>query len=319
MSSFFLYKSTNATFLSAIIIISQEVIVYLSNNMLNAERRELLVPDHLGAKKLRAISYLEWGNQDAFPVICVHGLTRNAHDFDFLASKLAEKYRVICIDVMGRGRSEYASSISYYRYDQYVLDLQQLVKVLDIDAFHYVGTSMGGIMGMMFASSYPNKIAKMVINDVGPYISRTALASIVSYAAHYPIFSNFAALENYLRTVYAGFGIASEDKWRHFIQHSYVVNDQGDLVLNYDQQIAQSLKFPSLLQTDINIWGVWNMIAKNLPILLLKGEFSTILSDITASQMRFSHPAVDFTEIKGVGHAPSLMNDEEIELIYNWL
>ncbi|MEI6187927.1 MAG: alpha/beta hydrolase [Alphaproteobacteria bacterium] len=281
--------------------------------------KECLVRDPSKSSHQRKLAYIEWGSPDAYPVICVHGLTRNAHDFDYIAAELAKNFRVICIDVIGRGRSEYATNLSYYSYKQYVTDLHNFLTALNINEAYYIGTSMGGIIGMIYASTFRGTIKKMVLNDIGAYIPAKALAKIAEYVSKYQVFASFAEAELYLKEIFKNFGINSEDKWQHFTEHSIIQNDDGRYRLNYDSQISTIFKSPATYATDANLWGFWNTLKKTLPILVLRGEFSNILSMITVAQMKITHPNCTEIVIKNVGHAPSLMDEEQISLVKSWL
>lgn len=280
---------------------------------------DCLIQDKTKPTKTRKLAYIEWGSPDAYPIVCVHGLTRNAHDFDYIAPELAVHFRVICLDVMGRGRSEYASEAGFYDYKHYIPDFHDFLKKLQIPECYFVGTSMGGIIGMIFATMFPHVIKKLVLNDIGPYIAKKAIEKIGNYVSLYRNYSNFAAAENYLKTIFSQFGIDSEDKWRHFTTHSIIENPDGSYRLNYDSAISLMFQSHDAYKTDMNLWGVWAMLKKTLPILLLRGELSNILSVATARQMKLTHPLMTEAQIMGVGHAPALMNEEQISLIKEWL
>lgn len=281
--------------------------------------KDCLVRDSSKLGRSRKLAYIEWGKPDAYPVICVHGLTRNAHDFDYIAPELAENFRVICIDVVGRGRSEYATNPSYYSYKQYVADLHNFLIAININEAYYIGTSMGGIIGMIYATVFRKTIKKMVLNDIGAYIPAKALAKIAEYVSKYQTFSSFAEGELYLKDTFKNFGINGEDKWQHFTKHSIIQNSDGSYKLNYDPQISTTFQSPATYSTDANLWGFWNILNKTLPVLVLRGEFSNILSMLTVAQMKLTHQDCTEVVIKNVGHAPSLMNEEQISLVKNWL
>ncbi len=280
---------------------------------------EYLIKNKIKPGNIRKIAYLEWGNYEAYPIVCLHGLTRNAHDFDYLAQVLAKNYRVICPDIIGRGKSDYATDISQYSYKQYVTDLHSLLKHLQITDTHLIGTSMGGIIGMIYATVFRKTIHKLVLNDVGAFISRKALERIGQYVTHYPEFITFAEAATYIKEIFAQFGIDNEKKWQHFITHSIIRNIDGTYRLNYDPVIGTAFQKPAIYKADVNLWSFWNILRKNMPILILRGEFSNVLSVMTTRQMKLTHPHCKEVEIKGVGHAPSLMNDDQISLIDYWL
>jgi pimeloyl-ACP methyl ester carboxylesterase len=281
--------------------------------------KKCLIRDHSKATRTRRLAYIEWGDEDAYPIICVHGLTRNAHDFDYIALELSKNFRVICLDVVGRGRSEYATNPGYYSYKQYVTDLHNFLKTLDINDAYYIGTSMGGIIGMIYATVFRRTIKKMVLNDIGAYIPAKALVKIASYVSKYQPFASFLEAEEYLKNVFSKFGIHTEEQWQHFTRHSILENEDGSYRLNYDPQISMTFQSPITYSTDANLWGFWNTLKKTMPVLILRGEFSNVLSMMTVAQMKLTHPNCTEEVIKNVGHAPSLMDDEQISLIKNWL
>lgn len=287
--------------------------------MIKPSYKECYVPDAPGSHQLRKLAYTEWGDKSLFPVVCVHGLTRNSHDFDFLAPILAKNFRVICLDVMGRGRSDYARDGSCYDYNQYISDLKNFFSLLKIKECHFIGTSMGGIMGMIYATLHRRSIKKLILNDIGPYATKEALARIGKYVSNYHNFATFESAMHYLKDIFHNFGIIDEAKWIYFTKHSIIENNDGTFRLNYDPAIGDIFHKLDMYKTDMNLWGVWGLIKKSLPILLLKGELSDILSDMTVQQMRLTHPVFEVVTIKGVGHAPSLMYEDQISVINNWL
>jgi pimeloyl-ACP methyl ester carboxylesterase len=280
--------------------------------------KECFIRDRSKPNQLRKLAYMEWGNPNNFPVICVHGLTRNAHDFDYIAPILAQNYWVICPDVMGRGRSDYATYVTDYTYKQYVTDLHSMLKSLGIRETYYIGTSMGGIIAMIFASVFRSTIKKLILNDIGAFIPKKAMDKITAYASHYPSFSTFEEGENYLKEIFGSFGIDSEEKWQHFTKHSLIQNEDGTYRPNYDPAISQTFHSSPNYATDVNLWGFWHLLLKTMPIMILRGEFSNVLSIMTTQQMKMTHPCTEL-EVKGVGHAPSLMNDDQIMAINDWL
>ena len=161
----------------------------------------------LGPKGFHRVVYTDWGERDNRRVlVCVHGLTRNGRDFDALAAALADGYRVVCPDVVGRGASDWLADKSGYGYPQYLNDMAALLAHLDADDVHWVGTSMGGLIGMMLAAQPGTPVTRLVMNDVGPFIPAPALERIAAYVGLNPKFASVEELDAYLRDVYAPFG-----------------------------------------------------------------------------------------------------------------
>ena len=178
------------------------------------------------------LRYFEWGARDAEVVICVHGLTRNAHDFDRLADRLADRYRVVAVDVVGRGDSDWLTDPAHYTYAQYQADMNALLARLDVERVHWIGTSMGGLIGMFLAAVPGTPIASLLLNDVGPFIPKAALQRIADYLVD-ARFSSLQELERHLRTVLAPFGPLRDEDWAHLVRHGHRVLPGGSLAFAY--------------------------------------------------------------------------------------
>lgn len=270
----------------------------------------------LGPSGFHRIVYSEFGNPDNERVlICVHGLTRNGRDFDALAVSLSDHYRVICPDVPGRGRSDWLANKEDYGYPLYCADMAALIAHLDAEAVHWIGTSMGGLIGMVLAAQPGTPIQRLVMNDVGPLIPKAALERIVSYVGADPRFASMQTLEAYIREVYSPFGPLTDTQWRNLVESSARVTADGDFGLNYDPNISAPLK--TLPQEDVDLWLTWDKIS--CPVLLLRGETSDVLLAGTAAEMQRRGPKAEFIELKGMGHAPTLMSDSQISVVREWL
>ena len=262
------------------------------------------------------IAYTEWGDAgNPRVLVCVHGLTRNGRDFDTLAAALAGEYRVVCPDVVGRGASDWLEEKSEYGYPRYVADMLALVDHLEAREVHWVGTSMGGLIGMFLAAMPESPITRMVMNDVGPFLPQAALERIVSYVGDDPRFADMEALDAYLRVIYAPFGPFTDAQWRGLVESSARVLDSGEVALAYDPGIAMPLR--SMPREDIDMWAVWDEVAS--PVMVIRGENSDVLLADTAERMTTSGPGARLEVFAGVGHAPTLMSDDQIGLIRDWL
>lgn len=269
----------------------------------------------LNPKGFHRLHYTEWGEPDAPVVLCVHGLTQTARSFDRLAAGLSANHRVVCLDVVGRGRSGWLSDPSGYDFPQYLADANALIARLGVDAVDYVGTSMGGLIGMFLASLPDTPIRRLVINDVGPFIPKSALERIRDYVGTDPTFPDIASFETYLRQIWAPFGSLSDEEWAHLAETSARRAEDGTIALAYDPAIAAPMHSRPLV--DVDLWPVWEVIAA--PVMVLRGAESDILPAETARQMTERGPKAALTEIAGAGHAPALMHQDEIEPVAAFL
>jgi len=264
---------------------------------------------------LSCIAYTEWaGPPGARTVLCVHGLTRNGRDFDDLARALSRSRRVVCPDIVGRGRSQWLSHAGDYGYPLYLADMAALIARLDVAEIDFVGTSMGGLIGMMLAAQPGTPIRRLVVNDIGPLIAKEGLLRIASYVGADPVFADLAALEAYLRKVSASFGALSDAQWRHLAEHGARRRPDGTLGRAYDPAIAGAFKD---VAGDVDLWPVWDAIG--CPTLVLRGAESDLLRAGDAAAMTRRGPRARLVEFPGIGHAPALMDGAQIAVIEDFL
>jgi pimeloyl-ACP methyl ester carboxylesterase len=272
------------------------------------------------------MAYREWGDPIAARVvICVHGLTRNGRDFDTLAVSLAVAgCRVVCPDVVGRGDSGWLADPAGYGFPQYVADMTLLLAHLEVEAVDWVGTSMGGLIGMMLAAQPGTLLGRLVLNDVGPFLPKAALERIAGYVGHDPRFADRAAAEAYLREIHGGFGALADHEWRHLTETSVVVAESGGegggqaaqaLRLHYDPGIGAGFRTRPV--EDVDLWAVWDRIT--VPSLVLRGADSGLLLPETAAEMTRRGPRAELVEIADCGHAPALMDPSQVALVRDWL
>ena len=262
------------------------------------------------------LAYTEWGRPRAgHAALCVHGLTRNGRDFDVLAGALAEQgLKVACPDVVGRGRSERLPDPAGYGYPQYLADMNALIARLDVPWVDWIGTSMGGLIGMMMAAQPNTPVRRLVVNDVGPFIPVAALRRIGDYVGRDPRFAGLDAAEAYFREVHRPFGTLTDPQWRRLTEHSVVSAGDG-YRLAYDPAIAAPFREAEL--KDVDLWPVWEAI--EIPVLVLRGADSDLLLAETAAEMAARGPRVEVVEIPGCGHAPALMDESQIAIVRDWL
>ena len=249
-------------------------------------------------------------------IICVHGLTRNGRDFDALARALADKAFVVCPDVVGRGQSDWLDDPKDYAVPTYAGHMLQLIKHLGVSEVDWIGTSMGGLIGMGVAAMEDNPIRRLVLNDVGPFIPKSAIERIGTYLGLELVFDNRAALEAHLRQIHAPFGPLSDEQWAHLAEHSTKQRADGKVVLGYDPKIAEPFKTADPVE-DLDLWPLFENI--RCPTLVLRGGDSDLLLEETARQMTETGPMADLVTIDGVGHAPALMAPDQVETIEGWL
>ena len=261
--------------------------------------------------------WTEWGEaENPRILICAHGLSRNGRDFDFLAQAMAGSYRVICPDYPGRGRSDHVSDPVHYHNLQYLQDTLRLVDSLRFDQLDWVGTSMGGLIGMGLAAMPQHPLGKMVINDVGPFIPGEALALIAEYLGAHPHFDSLDDAEAYFRLVYQSFGPLEDHHYRHFVTHGVRPDPNGEgYVLDIDPAVID--QFIAQPAVDIALWEYWDPI--EIPVLILRGEKSGLLRADTLAEMLARHGGAEAREIPGCAHAPSLMPADQIALVSDWL
>jgi len=264
-----------------------------------------------GAVSLR---WHEWGPRAGRPVVCVHGLTRQGRDFDVLARALAQQgRRVICPDIPGRGLSGWMPTGALYGVPTYVAVMMPLLAALG--EHDWVGTSMGGLIGMGLAGLPLDRTRRMVLNDVGPFIPRDALERIRDYlGAPPPHFADVAGVEAYLRRVHAPFGALTDAQWAGMAEHSARMTADGQVKLHYDPRIVEPMQ---VALTDVNLWPLWDWAVRR-PVLVLRGAESDLLTAETAARMD-EHPNTRVETIAGCGHAPALMDDLQVGLIVEFL
>jgi pimeloyl-ACP methyl ester carboxylesterase len=262
------------------------------------------------------VVYREWGDPDnARVVVCVHGLTRNGRDFDTLAAALADRFRIICPDMPGRGDSEWLRDPNDYAFPTYLTALTAMLAHAHADQVAWVGTSMGGLLGIVLAAQPETPIARLVVNDVGPLIEATALARIAGYVGLDPTFDSFQALEAHVRAVSAPFGPLSDAQWEELSRTTARQLSDGSWRLKYDPGIAAPFRASGSPPSDL--WPLWDAI--RCPTLVLRGAQSDLLSSATAAAMRSRGPRPDLIEFAGIGHAPMLLSPEQITPLVSFL
>jgi len=281
--------------------------------------KELSVLGHGGFRRL---AYAEWGPRDASrTVVCVHGVSRTGRDFDVLARALVDQgARVIAPDLPGRGRSDWLASGTHYTDRAYASAMCALIARLDVEHVDWIGTSLGGHIGMMLAAEHGTPIRRLVLNDFGAKLSASALRRIGGYLARSWKFDSIQALEAHLREALAPFGNLSDAQWSELASHSAVPAPSGGFRPHYDPAIGARFAVPFWL--DIVLWALWDKI--ECPVLIMRGADSDLLSPDTVAQMLGRGPAakagnVTAIEFAGCGHAPALLDGEQVAAVQKFL
>ena len=253
------------------------------------------------------VVYFEWGDPANDRVaICVHGIGRNGRDFDVLAEALSTTHRVLCPDMPGRGESEWLGDPHDYVFPTYLTTLTALIARSGAREVDWVGTSMGGLLGITIASLPKNPIARLVVNDVGPAIEPAALERIAGYFGMDPRFATYTEVAAYIRTVSAPFGNLTDEQWEHMTRTNVRQHADGTWGPGYDPAIAVPFR---AAPASANLWPLWDAI--RCPTLVLRGADSDLLSAATAAEMSRRGPKPRLVEVPGVGHAPMLLTPEQ--------
>lgn len=274
----------------------------------------------LDAKGLHRMAYWEWGDA-ANPrvLVCVHGLSRQGRDFDTLAAAMAADYRVVCPDVVGRGRSDWLADPMGYAIPAYVADMVTLLARLNADTVHWVGTSMGGLIGLGLASLPQSPISRLVLNDVGPAIEYAALQRIGTYLGLPAHWSSVDEAADALWAISQGFGPHSREQWLALTRPQLVADGDG-FKSHYDPAIAAPFRLvtPELAQAgEAALWAGYDRVS--CPTLLLRGAQSDLLSHATAQAMTQRGPKARLVEFDGVGHAPTLVQADQVAAVRDFL
>ena len=299
----------------------------------------------LGPRGFHRVAYAEWGDSlNPHVVLCIHGLTRNGRDFDYLAAALARDCRVVCMDVVGRGASEWLEDKGDYGFALYQSDAAALIarvtappgavgalvrrirRPRTAPRVDLLGTSMGGLIAMMLAAKPGSPIRRLVLNDVGPLVPWSALIRLKNAQSGLNVkFKDLRDVEQHLRVACASFGPLDQAQWRHVARHSARRNADGSYILAYDPGIVSALRrsaisgieFGSDFLLGVDLWPVWDAV--RCPTLVLHGRESDLLTESTARQMAERGPRARVVEFPGIGHAPWLMTSDQIDVVREFL
>ncbi len=260
------------------------------------------------------IRYVEWGDaKNPRVLLCVHGLTRNARDFDYVAERLADAYRVVSVDVVGRGRSDWLRDPADYNYPVYCGDMATLIASLHAETVDWLGTSMGGILGMIMASLPGSPVRKLVMNDVGAVIPKASLVRIGEYVGREIAYESLDALEAAMRGV-SPFGNLSAEQWRHLALYVAKQDEHGQWRFRYDPGIGKN--FHAAPPADVDLRYYWQQV--HGPVLVMRGEHSDLLPREILDEM-MKRPHTESHVVADTGHAPMLMDDAQVHAIRRFL
>lgn len=261
------------------------------------------------------MAYHTWGDPSNDKVLlCVHGLTRRGSDFKTLAEAMCKDYYVVCPDVVGRGDSEHLSNPMLYAVPQYVSDIAQLVKALGVSQVDWLGTSMGGLIGMVYAAMPHSPIRRMLINDVGPKIEPEAIKRLSSYVGQPFSFANRTDALNRLNLICSTFGEHTPEEWETY-NGPLLIERNGLWILHYDPDISVPFASVNPIMAKAGEMALWHAFKQiKIPMLIVRGGVSDLLSAATVAEMCKVNPYARSIEIPNVGHAPAFVKQEQIAL-----
>lgn len=278
----------------------------------------------LDAQGLHRMAYWEWGDP-ANPkvLVCVHGLSRQGRDFDSLAKALSGEYRVVCPDVVGRGRSDWLGDPMGYQIPTYVADMVTLLARLRAETLDWLGTSMGGLIGLGLASLSGSPVRRLVLNDVGPVIEPQALARIGTYIGQAPRFATLEEAADYMWSISQGFGPHTREQWLALTEPMLrsLADEQGEgFVPHYDPRIAVPFRAAdpqTAAALQELLWQRYDAVRART--MVIRGAESDLLTHETALAMSQRGPKAVVHEFPGVGHAPTLVTPEQIAVVQEFL
>lgn len=270
---------------------------------------------------LHRMAYKTWGDHhNPHVLMCVHGVTRNAGDFDAMAAALSDTYRVVCPDIVGRGLSDRLPNPQGYQVPQYAADIVTLLARVNAEQVDWFGTSMGGLIGIGVASLPRNPIRRLILNDIGPTLNAQALQRIGNYIGQDMRFASFDEGAAYIKSISLPFGPHTDQQWDKLARDVLIKNPQGQWVRHYDLSLAvpfASATPESIAQSEALLWHAYDAI--RCPTLLVRGAESDLLTHETAQQMTQRGPKARLVELAGIGHAPTFVSASQIALVADFL
>ena len=274
----------------------------------------------LDTRGLHRMAYWQWGDPaNERVLVCVHGLSRQGRDFDTLAKALSNDYRVVCPDVVGRGQSDWLADPMGYQIPAYVADMVSLLARLDARELHWLGTSMGGLIGMGLAALPQSPIRRLVLNDVGPTIQADAIARIGTYLGLPMHWATLDEAADYMLSISKGFGTHTREQWLA-LTRPMLKPDGAGLKPHYDPNIAVPFRAITPETAAFGQAALWRSYdAITCPTLLLRGADSDLLTRDTAQEMTRRGAKARLHEFANVGHAPMLVVPEQVSVVKEFL
>jgi pimeloyl-ACP methyl ester carboxylesterase len=269
---------------------------------------------------LKHMAVHEWGDtKNPRVVICVHGLSRNGRDFDVLADALSAEFRVLCPDIPGRGESDWLASAAHYAVPVYVQFINAMLTEFGIKTYDWVGTSMGGLIGMVMAATPGSAMRRFVVNDIGPALERVALERIAAYVGMSPLFPSYMTLFTAVSPLNAPFGPLTEEQQHHMVRTGCQERSDGQWEFKSDPKIGDAFR-AGLAQPDADLWPLWHAVTQ--PTLILRGVHSDLLSAATLAKMLEAHPKTQpetrAITLADTGHAPMIMDAPTVASVHQF-
>ena len=259
----------------------------------------------------------EWGDKkNPRVVLCVHGLSRNGRDFDVVADALSKDFRVLCPDIPGRGQSDWLASAAQYSIPTYVRFINAMLTEFGVQSYDWIGTSMGGLIGMVMAVTPGSTMKRFVINDIGPVLEPEAIKRIASYVGLAPNFASYPELYAAARMAITTFGPLTEAQYQHMVSTSCWQRADGRWEFNMDPKVGDAFR-AGLAAPAADMWPLW--LAVRQSTLILRGVNSDLLSAATLTKMVETHPNAIALTIAETGHAPMIFDEPTVTAVVDFL
>ncbi len=259
------------------------------------------------------------GNSDKLPLLCLHGLTRNAKDFDKFARHFSQHRRVIALDMRGRGQSEYDPNYKNYQIPVYAQDVQTFLKHENLEQIIAVGTSMGGLISMAIGASMPDIFKAIILNDIGPEIDPVGIERISGFVGNGVVLQDWQQAINGMKVLcgnlFPDYGL---DDWETFTQNTFRERKDGTVVADYDQTIGNAMREVDDSVVPVDLWAIFSSLSP-ISVMTLRGENSDILSNETLEKMAEIHPKLTKLTIKDRAHTPDLTEDISLSEISKFI
>ena len=266
---------------------------------------------------LKHMAVHEWGDEkNPRVVLCVHGLSRNGRDFDVVADALSKDFRVLCPDIPGRGQSDWLASENQYSIPTYARFINAMLTEFGVQSYDWIGTSMGGLIGMLMAVTPGSTMRRFVINDIGPVLEIEAIKRIASYVGLAPNFASYPELYAVARTAITTFGPLTEEQYQHMVSTSCWQRADGRWEFNMDPKVGDAFR-AGLATPAADMWPLW--LAVKQPTLILRGVNSDLLSAATLTKMVETHPNALALTIADTGHAPMIFDAPTVSAVCEFL